>query len=167
MLGTLGEDHRRKHQNHHRVHSEIKDKMRAHIDSFLLIEPHYVHQSTRREYIDGHLSLLRMYKMYCEWCLEFPARKFWLYNHMFNFVFNHGFDKPKKDASSLCIEFNNMKNKSGKKQEYDAHINNKIKAWEAKRSCKETKPRQKWQCYHFLFTIRFAISSWRIFIAIL
>lgn len=126
-LGSTEKDKRGKHvENKKAVSEEDKIVVRNHINSYPRIESHYLRSQTKREFIDGSLTLSEMYSMYLEFCGNEnikPVKKH-LYEYIFNYEFNIGFFSPKRDQ--CCIEYKNTITKSLELEEkFEKHIKNK------------------------------------------
>ncbi|KAJ8937541.1 hypothetical protein NQ314_011800 [Rhamnusium bicolor] len=55
-VGIIPEDRRGKHNNQMKMHQEMLDSIRTHINSIPRIESHYLRAKTTREFIDGGLT---------------------------------------------------------------------------------------------------------------
>lgn len=80
--------------------------LRSHIESFPRIASHYCRASSKKEYLESGLSLIKMYEMYNEKCTESgknPLKKS-MYRQIFTEQYNIGFHVPKKDRCDLCEE---------------------------------------------------------------
>lgn len=86
------------------ISEEDKKHVRDHINSFPRIPSHYCRADTNMDYLEAELSLSKMYELYLEKVreLEIPSVKEHMYRHIFNFEFNIGFFKPKKDQCDVC-----------------------------------------------------------------
>lgn len=61
-------DMRGRHKNHKKiVNDEMLLSVCAHVNSFRPVESHYCRKSSKRLYLDGSLSVARMFNMYNEW----------------------------------------------------------------------------------------------------
>ena len=80
--------------------------IKKHIDSFPRIPSHYCRQTSNKEYLEGKLSLNKMYEMYVSNCERdgVTAEKLCIYRKVFNENFNIDFQKPKKDKCDMCEE---------------------------------------------------------------
>lgn len=68
--GVLEDDKRGKHGHQLTVSDEIKDGIRAHINSIPRINSHYLRAQTSREFIDGGKTLADIYRDYKHLCTE-------------------------------------------------------------------------------------------------
>ena len=112
------------------VADDLKQAVRDHINAFPRIESHYCRARTKKEYLDGSLSITKMYNMYCDKCDLHKQKKVkeHLYRHIFNTEFNIEFQKPKKDRCDLCEEFK-MKGTEltgDAKVKYESHVAGKL-----------------------------------------
>ena len=76
---------------------DLTDSVKDHIKSFPIMESHYVRARSNRQYLSSSLSLRKMFDHYLErnqgkTCVSQT------YLNIFNFNFNLGFHKPKKDV---------------------------------------------------------------------
>ncbi|XP_039293223.1 uncharacterized protein LOC120353480 isoform X1 [Nilaparvata lugens] len=128
-MGIVQGDLRGKHVNHKKVDDSIKKGIREHIDSFCRIESHYCRADSKREYIDGGLTIASMYRMYKEKKMSEGELygKPYLYETIFNTEFNISFHKPKKDLCVLCekIKDLNEEEKQKIKVQYEQHLKEK------------------------------------------
>jgi hypothetical protein len=92
---------------------DLRDAVRAHINSFNRVESHYCRAKTNRQYLDPGLSLSRMYDMFCEGRMNDnsnnpdyvePVKKH-IYESIFNTEYNLGFHVPKGDRCDTCEAF--------------------------------------------------------------
>ncbi|KAJ0169363.1 hypothetical protein K1T71_015247 [Dendrolimus kikuchii] len=109
---NVREDKRGKYEHKKRIIDD--DMIRSvcdHVNSFPLVESHYVRQNSNKLYLEGVKSASRMFSLYCEW---FDADKYGSkaltkrqYRDILNANFNIGFHKPKKDLCDICHIYNN------------------------------------------------------------
>lgn len=64
--GIIKEDLRGKHGNHQRMNEEVLKSVFDHINSIPRVESHYVRKDTKREFIDGGLTIAEMHRNHCE-----------------------------------------------------------------------------------------------------
>lgn len=116
---------RGKHQNHYTVSQEIKNSVRAHIDSIPRIESHYLRDQTSREYIDGGRCISEIYRDYQKERLEanLPYCNLVMFTKIFNEEYNIGFFVPKKDQCDLCVSFQNAEGseKESLSEKFNSH----------------------------------------------
>lgn len=118
-----------------------------HISNFPTIDSHYCRTETSRNYLETHLNITKMYKLYKE-IYENPVSAE-IYRQIFNTKFSLSFYYPKKDQCDKCAKYKANQNPSSKeKDEYDAHIqqNTFIKA-EREMDRKNIDPRKAVICY--------------------
>lgn len=65
-----GTDKRGRKAPGNKTSSKIIADIKAHIQSFPVMESHYCRKSTKREYLDSNLSITKMYALYVEQCKE-------------------------------------------------------------------------------------------------
>lgn len=103
-----------------------------HIKSYPTVESHYCRERTKRQYLDEHLSVSRMYRMYIiKRGNKQRNATLAQYREIFNTKFNLSFFKPKKDQCPDCLAWNNMteseKAKAEAVKKYSDHIQDKKK----------------------------------------
>lgn len=134
----FAKDMRGYHSNHKKV---VDERMIAsvceHVKSFAPVESHYCRQTSTRLYLDGSLSISRMFNLYKEWLNENvhenPALTLRQYRDIVNSHFKLSFHVPKKDTCDQCHVFKNTENPSDElKSEYNNHKHNKTIARELK-----------------------------------
>lgn len=110
--------------------------IKEHIESFPVMESHYVRQSSKRKYLDSRLSILKMYELYTEFCKNRNERHVseFIYRNIFCTSYNLAFFKPKKDQCATCCKYKLADNKGKKDLEADylMHIMRKNECNEAK-----------------------------------
>ena len=129
--GFSESDKRGKNKKENKFPDE-KDVVRRHIESFPATESHYCRKETKRTYLDGQLSLRKMYKMYKEdrqeageSCVVSEA----LYKKIFYTEYNISFYKKAKDRCDFCTIYKNADEKTDKmKEEYETHLKMKDEA---------------------------------------
>ena len=75
-----------------------------HIESFPTVESHYTMNRSKRQYLNGDLSITKMYTMYKDKCViekKKPVTEK-VYRNIFCKNYNYSFHKPKKDQCSFC-----------------------------------------------------------------
>lgn len=125
---------------------DARDIIRRHIDTFPRIPSHYCRAQSQREYLDPHLSILKMYSLYTTWCKEngHQVQKEWLYRDVFLKSYNLGFQHPKKDQCDLCEIFKNTVEPDAKMvEEHELHLKRKESARTHKLSDKEHAKKKK------------------------
>lgn len=104
----LGKDLQGNHQKRgNKISKERRDLVKSHVNSVPRLESHYSKSDTQREYfVEGNLNIKKMYKMYIQWLnVNYPDHipvSEYTYRHIFNYEFNIGFNKPKKDLCDRC-----------------------------------------------------------------
>ena len=106
------EDNRGRHSPPNLTKSEDVEFVKSHINSFPKMSSHYCRSATKRKYLDSNLSLSKMHRLYREKCQKENVRPVALstYRAIFNYSFNLGFHKPKKDRCSTCEKAINLEN---------------------------------------------------------
>ncbi|XP_073956134.1 uncharacterized protein [Choristoneura fumiferana] len=114
---VMAEDQRGRHQKHKRIIvDEMKTSVCDHVKAFEPIESHYLREKTTKLYLDGSLSISRMFTMYKDWVdsEKYPiqAKTERQYRDIVNENFNLGFFCPKKDQCDQCHTYRNIANPS-------------------------------------------------------
>ncbi|KAG6457883.1 uncharacterized protein LOC119190807 [Manduca sexta] len=127
----IEKDMRGKHKNHNRiVDDEMVMSICAHVNSFVPVESHYNRAASKRLYLDGDLSIARMFNLYKEW----PelnnhlntASSLRQYRDIVNTHFNLSFHLPKKDTCDQYHSFNQTQNPpEDLREQYANHLNSK------------------------------------------
>ncbi|KAJ8912160.1 hypothetical protein NQ315_006124 [Exocentrus adspersus] len=129
-------DLRGKHGNHKKLDPALKAGVKKHIESLPTVESHYLRQQTERTYIEGDLTLATLYRDYKRECEESgkPFVKACIYEQIFNFEYNIGWHRPKKDQCSTCERYANSSTveKAERQSEYEKHVADKTKSREEK-----------------------------------
>lgn len=125
-------DMRGKHNKHVKVITdEMVMSVCAHVNSFAPVESHYNRAASTRLYLDGSLSVARMFILYKEWQelnnYTDKATSLRQYRDIVNAHFNLSFHVPKKDACDQCHSFKQTENPSDQlKEEYARHQKCKV-----------------------------------------
>ncbi|KAL4713498.1 hypothetical protein ACJJTC_010483 [Scirpophaga incertulas] len=126
---VVEQDLRGRHNNHRKlINDEMLLSVCAHVNSFVPVESHYCRKSSKRLYLDGSLSIARMFKMYKEWpdLEKYSNKALRQYRDIINSQFNLTFHIPKKDTCDQCHIFKQSENRSEEiKTEYKKHQANK------------------------------------------
>lgn len=123
--------------NNNKKTSEAKlAEVHQHIQSFPRVESHYSRADSTCEYLDGGLSIRKMYRLYTE--KQFGAASqpvhFKVYSNYFCQHFNIRFHKPKKDRCDKCEMFKSI-TQTGRATPEDNEANEKhVKSKEATRT---------------------------------
>lgn len=121
-----------KHGKHikKRIPDNVVEEVKRHIASFPRVESHYCRRDSKCEYVEGSLTVTKMYELYQE-CMRtagLPSVKLSQYRYIFSHNFNIRFNKPKKDRCSVC-ELNHLQtaenSETGDSEEYTKHIQEK------------------------------------------
>ncbi|XP_072384357.1 uncharacterized protein [Diabrotica undecimpunctata] len=112
-----------------RIHEDVKNFARRHIESFPIMDSHYCRARTERKYLQGDLNLTEMYRQYCIKCTEENKMqmKKHLYESIFNTEYNISFFTPKKDACCTCMNYENLNadEKIAQHENFNVHIQEK------------------------------------------
>lgn len=145
-------DQRGKHTNRPlAIKDNVKGYIRQHIESFPVVDSHYIRSESTRKYLENGLSISKMHRLYLEWIKEKPFTstqdnydniiKVTLrqYTDIFNNEFNLSFFKPKKDLCDECEAYKlaSVEEKSKIQISYDKHLSNKTIARLNKNADKE------------------------------
>lgn len=95
---NAAEDKRGKHANRNRTDEEILNSVRNHINSIPRVDSHYVRKDTKREFIDGGLTIADMHRHYSaeRSAINKQPASYDRYARIFNTEFNIGFFYQKK-----------------------------------------------------------------------
>ncbi|XP_026733787.1 uncharacterized protein LOC113498078 [Trichoplusia ni] len=119
---VVEEDQRGRHKSHKIVLvDEMIRSVCDHVKSFQPVESHYLREKSTKLYLDGSLSIARMFTLYKEWFNDeqysIKARTERQYRDIVNDHFNLAFFVPKKDQCDQCHIFKNLKNPSEVEQD--------------------------------------------------
>ncbi|XP_050315508.1 uncharacterized protein LOC126750046 [Anthonomus grandis grandis] len=122
-----GNDKREKKEPHNKTKSEDYEKVKAHIESFPVMESHYTRKSTKRQYLDSKLTIAKMHFLYKQFCEKDDLVPISLitYRRIFCKNYNYSFYKPKKDQCQICMQYKSGKDKKKKELEniiYQTHV---------------------------------------------
>ncbi|XP_072402172.1 uncharacterized protein [Diabrotica undecimpunctata] len=136
-LGVFeGEDKRGKRPSANRTPDVDIARVKAHIESFPIMESHYCRKSTNRLYLDSRLSISKMYEPYSSFCLEnnFKAVTMHVYRKIFGTQYNLSFFKPRKDQCQMCDRYtaSDAEKRRDLEEDYRNHIMSKNDAAKAK-----------------------------------
>lgn len=144
--GVIEKDRRGKHTKH-KVSDAMKDEVRQHIGKFPKVESHYLRAQTKKEYLDGSLTIAEMYRMYVEEqkSKSLSCVKHKMYADIFNNEFNLSFFQPKKDQCALCEKYKNSSQdeKESIQESYERHcLNKELSRAEKKNDVQTAKEKQ-------------------------
>ena len=126
--------HRKKYTS-----DEAANLVREHIRMFPKVESHYCRADSKREYLQGDLSIKKLFDMYIDFAKERDAIpvKIHVYRKIFCTEFNYSFNKPFKDRCDLCAEVDLQKKEKTlskeKENDYVRHLNEKTLMREEKK----------------------------------
>ncbi|CAF4755652.1 unnamed protein product [Pieris macdunnoughi] len=127
----LEEDRRGRHDNHKIVIDDaMKQSVCDHVRAFVPVESHYIRKNSQKLYLQGDLSIAKMFKLYLEWfdCEKYTSKatKERQYRDIVNLNFNLAFHIPKKDQCDECHVFRLKKNPTDQEKEtFQQHQANK------------------------------------------
>ncbi|CAG9823884.1 unnamed protein product [Phaedon cochleariae] len=112
--------------NAYRIPADILQKIHTHIQSFPCVPSHYTRANSKRQYLEPHLSVKKMY-VDCTESLPEDVKPCSLqtYRNIFNTEYNLGFHHPKNDRCDFCAKYDEYPvgtEKDYMTPEYDAHI---------------------------------------------
>ena len=125
--------------NNKKLPDVVLQGIRNHINSYPRMESHYCRALTKKEYLAPDLSISEMYTQYLIYCKEhqIETAKEWAYRNVFNYEFNLGFFRPKKDQCSICLGHDNDPMPSAESENmYKIHLSNKVAARNIKSEAK-------------------------------
>ncbi|KAJ8964508.1 hypothetical protein NQ314_004796 [Rhamnusium bicolor] len=76
--GSVSDDNRGKHGKHRKIDDDIKNGVRAHINSIPRIESHYLRAQTSKEFIEGGKTIAELHRDYK---LQYQCNLCYLYNN--------------------------------------------------------------------------------------
>lgn len=123
------EDKRGKHANRKKIDEEILISVRNHIYSIPRVDSHYVRKDTKREFIDGGLTIADMHRQ-CSAersAINMQPANYDTYARIFNNEFNIGFFLAKKDQCDQCEAYKNAVNDDKNKLEDAYHLHREEK----------------------------------------
>ncbi|XP_046970419.1 uncharacterized protein LOC124537590 [Vanessa cardui] len=134
LKGVQLKEFRGKHNNHPKLDSSLKDDVRDHINSIPRIESHYCRAQSKREYIEGGLTVAALHRNYVEKCNSENKQHvaYQIYYNIFMSEFNISFWKPKKDQCEECTSFDNSEEKSKLQGKHEEHLKEKSLSREEK-----------------------------------
>lgn len=103
--GMITPEERGKHNHHYRIHNDVKNDVRRHINSVPRIESHYCRKDSIRQYIEGGKTVAQLHKDYVGICKESnkPYANYIMYSRIFNDEFKISFYIPKKiNVETAC-----------------------------------------------------------------
>lgn len=119
-------DKRGKHTNgRRRLPLELIDSVKTHIKDFPLMESHYCRKDSRKMYLDEHLNVAKMHRMYLTLRGLLPnTANERQYRDIFNTCFNLSFFQPKKDKCAFCAEWIALSQemKVMKEKQHEEHV---------------------------------------------
>ena len=97
-VATVLTDRRGKHMKQRKISDDVRANIRQHIQMFPTVPAHYVRKDSNRKYLEGNLSITKMYSLYQEWCIEngYTMAKKWLYDQIFIMSLILLFSPPKR-----------------------------------------------------------------------
>jgi len=118
-------DKRGQHPSHRKLSKDLVDGVKLHIKSFPMVESHYCRADSNRKYLDEHLNVAKMHRLYLMGKnTEDPdVASQRQYRDIFNSYFNLSFFKPKKDQCADCAEWKSSEENA---QKYQLHQDSKI-----------------------------------------
>ncbi|KAJ8926490.1 hypothetical protein NQ314_021135 [Rhamnusium bicolor] len=135
------EGKRRKHGKQKQVPENLRNDVRAHIESIPKIESHYTRAHSEKQYIEGVKTITDLYRDYKTQCeTEYkPFVTLTMYRYIFNYEFNLAFFVSRKDQCQRCVSYENANNDEKEELETDylAHQSEKNLSREEKQNDKE------------------------------
>jgi hypothetical protein len=115
------------------------DRIKAHIESFVVMESHYCRKDTKKLYLDPGLSIRKMYELFQKVYENETVPKEWVYRNIFCTQYNMNFFTPSKDKCLLCKRFDEAKGEEKLllQKDYDEHILRKKQANASKETDKK------------------------------
>ncbi|KAJ8932289.1 hypothetical protein NQ314_014781 [Rhamnusium bicolor] len=147
--GIVIEDKRGKKVPPNKTSEDITNSVREHIMKFPVEESHYRRENSVKKYLESHLNIIKMYKLYKEDCQDrnIPHERIakqWIYIEIFNTEFNYAFKLPYNDTCDECDYFqiqlkdsSTLNDRILTQQKYDEHLKEVSKRYELKRIDKQ------------------------------
>jgi len=149
-------DKRGKHIPKNKTPDDKLKNVKDHIESFPVMDAHYIRKDTHRKYLGSDLSINKMYELYQEECNAKGNQSVsrGVYRKVFNENYNYSFHVPKKDQCAKCAAYNQAKLEDSvsdkMKKEYKIHQQNKKDAREEKDKDKlRSKTENSFYCFTF------------------
>ena len=103
----IPKDKRGRHGQQPKIAEVDLDNIRDHIKMFPAYESHYSREKSAKKYLNSHLSIEHMYRLYEEHCeaKNIPPQKSHLYRKIFVEEFNLSFHPPASDTCEKCDAF--------------------------------------------------------------
>nr|CAH7754564.1 unnamed protein product [Callosobruchus chinensis] len=132
----------RRHQPGNKIAEEIRQNVRNHISKFPTYESHYSRKRIKKKYLENHLNISRMYRLYLEEREQSGLEseniaKEWLYPEIFNYEHNYSFRSPDNDTCDLCSQLQLQIHKRGYKPTIFEHIADSTNRYKIKSEDKE------------------------------
>ena len=122
---------------HNRTPDDDTAAVRKHIESFPKIESHYCRAETKREYLESHLSIRKMFNEFKE-TNSANSIKEHTYRKVFNEQYNLGFHKPSKDQCDTCDNYKKLPRPTDEQRKLqEAHLRRKVQAYDSKENDKK------------------------------
>lgn len=106
QAGDLTLSDKRGRHSKTKVDPDVKDRIRAHIQSFPTYESHYGRRNGQNsgKYLPQELNLTKMYSLFIEQCREYDNSEAeqWVYTDIFRKDFKLSFLAPKLDTCDTC-----------------------------------------------------------------
>lgn len=113
-------------------------QVESHIDRFPRVESHYCRNNSTREYLNGDLTIKKMYSLFTKEIGEGAVASLSTYRKIFQ-TKNLSFHRPKKDQCGLCMSYHKgteeVKNNLSKR--FEIHNEEKNKFRLIRNGCKE------------------------------
>lgn len=117
---------------HNKTPDNVLQGVIGHINSFPKVESHYCRAQTKREYLESHLTVKLMHRLYKE-ANPTTCVKESYYRHIFNSMFNLGFHKPSNDRCDICDVYQKLKDPSDEERSsYERHRQRASQATDAR-----------------------------------
>ena len=132
-------DKRGHHVPHNAPPDASLDHVRKHIESFPVMDPHYIRKDTHRKFLGSELNITKMYRIYKIECEKQKRRPVGAakYRKVFCEEYNYSFHTPKKDQCGMCNLYIQQKEENRQmtddlKKSFDEHIARKERAIQEK-----------------------------------
>lgn len=97
-MGTFqSKEKRENHRPHNKTPEASADRVRHHIESFPVMEPHHTRKDPHRQFLGGDLNIKKLYELYKSDCIKTNSKPVGAskYRKIFCEEYNFSFHTPK------------------------------------------------------------------------
>ncbi|CAG9773465.1 unnamed protein product [Ceutorhynchus assimilis] len=118
-----------KHRPGNKTPEAVIKTVKEHIESFPAVESHYTRKSSKRQYLDPSLDIIKMHELFVQMCKDknLPTVSSITYRRIFCQNYNKSFFVPKKDQCMTCSEYTNasLAEKQDLEENFRSHLERK------------------------------------------